>query len=443
MRDFVHLDFIGNMLLIYTHKITPRFSYIMKHIFSRMLGIEVSYTTKVEDFIKHTGPKITYTKQALQNEFFVRSNDLLFEQGINQIKLVMDEWDGVPCFFRSGERSNVPFDIFSSSFYLLSRYEEYLPHVKDIHGRFPPMESLAYRENFLQIPIVDIWVLKLFEKLLERFPDMQYKPRGYQFTSIIDVTSSHCFAHRGFVRGLAGMLYDLGTLRFKRVWDRIRVWFNNIQDPYDNYSHLVELHKKLKLKSMFFFQFAEYSTYDKNVSPNNNKFRHLIKSVADYSKVSLAASYSSFGNNELLIQEKKRLADVINRPITSSRTRYNRVDIPQTYRNLVEAEFTDDYTMGYTHETGFRAGTCTPFYFYDINLELQQPIKVHPFAFHDYALLNLQSESEILGEIDKLYQQVKRVNGHFNAIFSNELLGGDQKVNWLELYSKVIQKYHV
>jgi len=194
---------------------------------------------------------------------------------------------------------------------------------------------------------------------------------------------------------------------------------------------------------MFFFQFASYSTYDKNVSPNNNTFRYLIKSVADYSKVSLAASYSSFSDIKLLKQEKKRLSNVINRPVNYSRMRYNRVDVPQTYRNLVEAEFTDDYTMGYTHEIGFRAGTCTPFYFYDIPLELQQPLKVHPFAVHDYAFQYMNSEDEILNAIDGLQEQVQRVGGEFLTIFSNELLGGHQKVDWMQLYSRLIKKYHV
>ena len=109
------------MLLVYTHKITPRLRYAFKHICTRILGIPVSFTTKVEDFIKHSGAKITYTKQPLQNEFFIRSNDLLFEQGINDLVINMGTWDGVPCFFNAGERSTIPFDIFSASFYLLSR----------------------------------------------------------------------------------------------------------------------------------------------------------------------------------------------------------------------------------------------------------------------------------------------------------------------------------
>lgn len=431
------------MLLIYTHKITPRFSYTMKQLFTRILGIEVAFTTKVEDFIKHAGAKITYTKQPLQNEFFIRSNDLLFEQGINDLHLNIGDWEGVPCFFSTGDRSAVPFDVFSASFYLLSRYEEYLPHVKDEHGRFSPKDSIGYQKGFLQRPVVDIWALKLLSKLEERFPDIIRKKRKYTYSSLIDVTTSHCFAYRGLVRGVAGFLLDLGSLKLKRVVNRIQVWFNPKKDPYDNFSYLVELHKKFNINSMFFFQFADYSTYDKNVSPNNNKFKYLIKSIADYSVVALIASYSSFMDDGLLKIEQKKLAAVVNRPINHARMRYNRVDVPDTYRNLVEAEFTDDYTMGYTHEIGFRAGTCTSFYLYDINLEVQQPIRVHPFAVHDYAILSLTSASEVIDKIGSLYQEVKNVQGDFITVFSNELLGSSHRVGWKSLYETIVKNYHV
>ena len=431
------------MLLIYTHKITSRFSYTMKQIFTRILGIDVTFTTKVEDFIKHSGAKITYTKQPLQNEFFIRSNDLLFEQGINDIDINVSNWEEVPCFFSAGERSSIPFDIFSASFFLISRYEEYLPHVKDMHGRFPPKESIAYQNGFLQQPVVDIWAFKLLEKLKERFPDLEFKKRSHNHTSIIDVTTSHAFSHRGFVRTVAGTLLDLASLKLRRVGQRIAILFNPKKDPFNIYEYLIALHKKAKIKSMFFFQFASYSTYDKNVSTNNNKFKFLIKSIADYSVIALAASYSSFQNISLLKNEKKRLAEVINRDVNSSRMRYNRVDVPNTYRNLVEAEFTDDYTMGYTHEMGFRASTCSPFNFYDINLEVQQPIRVHSFCFHDYALLTMASKEEIREKINMLHQKINNVNGDFVSIFSIELLGGAKKEDWMKLYETVINTCHV
>ena len=415
----------------------------MKQVFTRILGIEISYTTKVEDFIKHNGPKITYTKQPLQSEFFIRNNELLYDQGINDIQITMGEWDEVPCFFSAGDKSSIPFDIFAASFYLLSRYEEYLPHIKDIHGRFSPKESIAYKHHFLQLPIVEMWALKFFEKLKERFPDIVRSPKAYQYISIIDVTSSHGFAHKGLVRNIAGMFLDLSSFKIGRMFRRILVWTRIRKDPYDNFTYLTDLHKERAVRSMFFFLFAEYSTYDKNVSPNNNKFRYLIKSIADYSIVSLATSYASFGNIELLKKEKKRLANVINRPINYSRSRYNRVDIPETYRDLVAVEFTDDYTMGYTHEVGFRAGTCIPFYFYDILMEVQQPIRIHPFAIHDYALQDFKDKEEVLALVTSLYENVKTVQGDFVTIFSNELLGGEHAIDWKDLYQSVLEKYAV
>jgi hypothetical protein len=110
---------------------------------------------------------------------------------------------------------------------------------------------------------------------------------------------------------------------------------------------------------------------------------------------------------------------------------------------LVEAEFTDDYTMGYTHELGFRAGTCTQFYFYDINLEVQQPIRVHPFAVHDYGILELATSDEILDKIRFLYQEVKNVHGDFLTVFSNELLGASHKADWKKLYETTLENYSV
>lgn len=431
------------MLLIFTHKVTNRLTYTAKHLFERILGVEMGFTTKVEDFIKHNGPKMTYSKQPLQNEFFIRSNDLLFEQGINDLEIKVSNWDGIPCFFASGEKSTVPFDIFSASFFLLSRYEEYLPHVKDSVGRFPVKESIAYQHDFLELPVVDLWAYKLLEALQERFPDLETKEKSYSFTSIINVTTSHAYAMRGISRTLGGFLLDLGNFRFREIWERFSVLLRIKKDPYDNFFDLVEIHKKFPIKTMFFFQFAKHSAHDKNVATTNNRFRYLIKSIADYSIVSLSTSFVSTSDKNVLREEKKQLGNLINRPISYARLRYNKVNVPATYRNLVETEFTDDFSMGYTHEIGFRAGTCTPFYFYDINTEVRQPIKIHPFAMHDYALVKYKTKEEVFEKMDRVYRLVKQVKGDFILVFSNELLGGKQPLDWMQLYQSMLKRYYV
>src|SRR5210317_1750538 len=108
------------MLLVYTHKITPRLNYIFKQYFVRTLNIKVVFTTKVAEFVAHSGPKITYSKSPLGSEFFIRSHDLLFEQGINDIPINIFKWDDIPCFFPAGPNSSIPYDIFAAGFYLIS-----------------------------------------------------------------------------------------------------------------------------------------------------------------------------------------------------------------------------------------------------------------------------------------------------------------------------------
>ena len=158
------------MLLIYTNNLTNRLKFVFNQICNRILSIPISFTTRVETFISHEGPKISYAPQPLGNEFFIKSHGLLFDQGISDVEINVQKWKETKCFFYSGENSNLPFDIFSAAFYLLSRYEEYLPHVKDNYGRFTKNDSIAFKYNFLTQPVVDIWALYFKEALKQHFP---------------------------------------------------------------------------------------------------------------------------------------------------------------------------------------------------------------------------------------------------------------------------------
>ena len=75
------------MLLVFTHKITPRLKYTFKQVCTRILGIPVAFTTTIEEFIAHDSLKMSYARQPLSNEVFVRSHELLFEQGISDVDI--------------------------------------------------------------------------------------------------------------------------------------------------------------------------------------------------------------------------------------------------------------------------------------------------------------------------------------------------------------------
>ncbi|MBT8317611.1 MAG: hypothetical protein HKP59_08285 [Lutibacter sp.] len=429
------------MLLVYTHKITPRLSYIFKHYFVRILQIPLAFTTKVDEFVAHNGPKITYSKTPLGTEFFIRSNDLLFEQGINDIDIQISQWDDVPCFFAAGEKSSIPFDIFAAGFYLISRYEEYLPHVQDIHERFPAEESLAVKNNFIEQPVIDIWVYKLLEALKDKFPNYTYQTRDFNIISTIDVDAAFAYKNKGIVRTVGGFLKDMLQFRFLKFWNRLLTVFNFKKDEFDTFNELLKIKKEYKVSTLFFFLIGDYTTFDKNISSSNNKFKSLIKSVADYASIGLHPSYFTLKNIEKLKKEKLRLETIINTPITFSRQHYLRLSIPETYQNLIDLDLEQDYSMGYAKTVGFRASTCTPFYFYDLDFEIQTPLKIFPFAFMDVTLkdyMNLSPEQS-LQKILELKQAVKNVNGTFISLFHNETLSENEVwKGWNTIYKTTV-----
>lgn len=428
------------MLLVYTHKITPRLTYVFKHICTHILGIPVNFTSTIEEFIAHESLKMSYTKQPLSNELFIRSHDLLFQQGLTDFDINVHDWGNTKCFFSTSDKSSLPYDVFAASFYLLSRYEEYLPHVKDEYGRFTATESLALKHQFLHQPVIDIWAYKLKALLENHFPSFEFPKKTYNIQPVIDVPTAYYFKKKGMMRTIGGTVSDLTQLKLKQLYQRYQAILGFKRDPYDTFKWIINKQKKTKQKFIVFFLIGDFSTYDKNISVNNKHFVSLIKSMADYCKVGLKASYFALENIEILKKEKLKMEAIVNYPLEASRHSFSKLNLPESYRNLIELEVRKDFTMGYINYLGFRAGTCTPFQFYDLDYEVQTPLQIHPFSCIDYALLKKHSFLDKKEELQRLIKEVKDVNGTFTAVFHNYTFSNDDErwKGFRELFSIIL-----
>jgi len=415
------------MLLVYTHKISPRLKYVFKHICKRVLGVEVDFTTKIETFIAHNSLKMSYTNKQLGNEFFIKSHDILFEQGLNDIEINVHDWENTKCFFYIGDKCALPFDIFSASFYLLSRYEEYLPHMKDEYGRFTATESLAYKENFLHQPVVDIWAYKFKAVLQQQFPDYKFPNKTYSIKPIIDVPCAYKYKLKGVMRTWGGTIKDFLNLKLKSLYTRILVVIGLQHDPYDTYKYIINKQKQSQFKFLFFFLIGDYTTYDKGINPNKKKYVSLIKHVGDYCSVGLKTSFFAIEKLSILKKEKQRMEEITNTNLKASRQSFSKLNLPESFRNLITLEIKEDYTMGYVNHLGFRAGSCTPFLFYDLDYEVQTPLKVVPYQVMDNALLKYRSLLDKQQALQNIINEVKQVNGLFVPIFHNYTFGDSER----------------
>jgi len=431
------------MILVYTHQISPRVQYVFKMVFKQFLNCDVRFTSLVEEFIADDGVKISYTKNPLGSELFFQSHSILFEKGIVDQDIKVKSKNGHKVFFEQGENSALPFDVFAASFYLLSRYEEYLPHFKDRFQRFPAKESLAFQSGFLKIPIIEFWLKDLVATIQSKFPRFNPPQRQFKFFNTIDVDNAYCYLEKGIVRSIGASVRSILNLDFEDVAKRIRVLLGKEQDPYDTFDYLLDLQKKYQFESIYFFLLADYGYNDKNIAVNSKKFQSLVKSMSDYVKVGIHPSWASNSDSGKLSTEIMRLEGMVNREVVRSRQHFLKLDLPSTYRRLIDLGIREDYTMGYASQVGFRAGTSLPFYFYDLDMETQTQLLVHPFAVMDgtlneYMELTVDDAQYLVKE---LMDRVKEVNGTFISLWHNETVSDNRHwYEWKQVYEFTLEE---
>jgi hypothetical protein len=184
------------------------------------------------------------------------------------------------------------------------------------------------------------------------------------------------------------------------------------------------VNKQNHISPVFFFQVGRYGRYDKNIAPSSPAMRKLIQKIASEYPLGIHPSYQSNENTDLLRDEIATLNGIINKPVTRSRQHFLKLSFPETYQRLISFGITDDYTMGYANLPGFRAGTCTPFPFYDLSMEQETALIIHPFQVMDGTLnqyLKL-SPLEAIDYISKINAEVRKVNGTFVSLWHNESL---------------------
>lgn len=404
-----------------------------------MIGIE--FTIDKEAFEKFEGPKINYSNTTLNSGLFFKSSTILFETGINEQNISVFEYENNKCFFSVGKESILPFDPFAASFYLISRYEEYLPHIKDQHERFVAAESLAFQNNFLDIPLVNIWINKLASIIEQHYPNFIFPPLTFNYYSTIDIDNAYAYKHKGFNRIIGGLIKSItNTDEFSK---RIKVLFGKLPDPYDTFEYQFNIHKKHKISPIYFFLLGEYGVNDKNIPVKNKVFQSLIKSINDYYEVGIHPSYGSNINVKTLTKEIKTLQNITHRNTTKSRQHFLRLNLPKTYRNLIDNDIQEDYTMGYSEKSGFRASICSPFYFYDLDIEVSTKLKVIPFTVMEatYQYYQNSTKENAIIEIKALLQKVKDVKGTFVSVWHNESLS-DEGIwkGWKSVYEQLLEE---
>jgi hypothetical protein len=409
----------------------------MDHIFKEQFGIEYSITNDRNAWTNERSiPKFYYAPEPLEEGIYFFSTGLLDRNDISEQDLNTVTYGDIPVLFAHNDtRSLLNFDPFAAVFYLLSRYEEYLGSTPAEYGNYDYRQSVLHKLNTLHTPVVERWLNILKHMLQQAFPSLRFKQNYATYLLSFDIDVAYAYKNRSFPRTVGGLFKNSLSLNFKRLADQLLTLMNLRDDTFDSNAYIFD--KITSSPAIFFFNMGKYGRYDKNPSYKNPAFRKLIRSIAEKCWVGLHPSFASNKSTHLLAEEKNKLEQITGKEITASRQHYLKLTFPETYQNLIDNKINKDFTMGYYYDYGFRAGTCRPFLFFDLQKNETTNLRLYPFAVMEGTLNDVLKLK--IGEAEqtmaKLIQTVKEHDGIFIPLWHNSTLSdADGWRGWRQVF---------
>lgn len=407
------------MITILTTQKTERLTYILTELFEKRLGVAFTVTTKIDEFNDKNGAKINYTPAQIPNCLHIIPRHLLFENDIKQQTTNVKNNETWHTILWPNTNTQIPFDLFAASFYLLSRYEEYSTIGRDKHGRFEAKNSIAYQQDFLQFPLLEHWCKELKKQLLVIDSKLEFKQPKFTAITTIDVDFAYLYRGLDSTRWIGKLIKSILKLDFKSILLQFKSTLHAKYDPYNTYDFIK---KNVQGKLGYFILMSNKGGHDKNIRTDSIAFKKLILQLHKNSDfIGLHPSYASNQSLKNLINERDALSNITKQKIEKSRQHFLKMNLPDTYRNLIKAGIREDYTMAYAEQIGFRASTCMPFTFFDLELNKATELVCYPNCFMDTTAIEyLKYDAKHIEVVnEKLLNLIKYYNGHYVTLWHN------------------------
>lgn len=435
-------------MLIFVTKQTERVTYTFSLVFGKLFGIDFKITSDENEFKNFSGAKLNYSAKNFGDALYLHAENILFEKNIREQDLKISTHDGLTVLFSNGtlqecqeEKSILPYDIFAAVFFMVSRYEEYLPFVPDAFGRFPLKESVAFKNNFWNQAIVHRWAAQLKNKISEKFVELKFPEPKYNFLLTYDIDIAFAYRERPIWRNAGAAVKEIFSGRFSSFKIRMSVLRGKMKDPFDTTEEQMNWQKKFSLTQKYFFLLSDWGKNNKNIHWQNKNLKQLIQKISSKFEVGIHPGFFSATNENIMCEEVSRLEKITNKKIAQSRQHFLKIKFPDTYEHLIANGIEEDYTMGYSEDVGFRCGMAVDFPWFNLKKNEATSLMLIPFQVMDASLFYSQKlkAEEALTESKKIIDEVKSVGGQFVFLAHNDLIGDESEwKNWKNNFEKIL-----
>lgn len=315
-------------------------------------------------------------------------------------------------------------DIIYNTFFFTSRAEELINNQRDKHGRFLAEYSILGKQNRLMIPTVDEYA-----RMLMKLLDLPLPTPSFSHVYLTHDVDS--IAHYRHVRGVVG-----GILRGQ--WLKVLASLCDIHnDPAFTFSWLISQDKKVEgAQCIYFVKDTMGKGYDYPQYKLDGKDFETAEQLIENSgaKIGLHSSYYGGEMTNVVVfthmvnKESVREGDIIKIKDLYHRSHYLRCSIDDM-QSLINLGITDDFTMMFPDQVGFRLQTTRPVRWINPKTMTLTNLTLHPLTVMDCTLSNTNymnlNEDEAYFECQRLFEKIHQNAGEVVLLWHNTIITDD------------------
>ena len=315
-------------------------------------------------------------------------------------------------------------DIISSTFFMLSRWEESVDNAPlDGHNRFDYVSCLASKQNFYQRPVVNEYI-ELLRALLKQIGlGIDYK-REYQPIISYDIDMIRKWTRPKIL--FESIFNNLKDNKPKFLITDVLSFFSTRllkrKDPYDSFEYLISSLINRHIKAITYFKtHITDQKYDHNLYRFDSDYIQNVIQEMSANEIScgLHPSYNTF-NNPKQMNEEISAFSYSGQPSLLLRQHYLRFRVPLTWKLMNNLGVKNDSSMLYSAEAGFRCGICYTFPVYDFEERSILDITETPLLFMETPFL--KNPKNLLDKVQLITNQVKKYRGTNMVLWHNNNL---------------------
>ena len=295
-------------------------------------------------------------------------------------------------------------DLIYNTFFFISRAEEVINKQRDEHGRFAAAYSVLGERNRLMVPTLDEYARLVMKAVGQPLP-----PSG--FAHIYLTHDIDTIAHYRHLRGALGGLW-------RGEWRQVlRSWRDIEYDPAYTFPWLVEQDSRVPLaEKIYFVKHSFGKGYDYPQYNHHSPDAHRLRKFLEWNKVTIGWHSSYYGVGSIEQRSKRR------DELSVHRSHYLNCSI-ENMRKLVALGITDDYTMGFADQAGFRLQTSRAVLWIDPERMQLTELVLHPLIIMDVTLSSKNymalDQVEATYVCQQLIDKVRMHNGDLCLLWHN------------------------